>query len=193
MPLPCALIGSRPGAFCCLLLLLIWLCPAWAASLWEEEQQRLRVGLHLFPAVLGAQEDLSAQRNAEGVLEIVVVHKTSEQAAKQAVRALKELGQVQEIALALTILPVEQLPATHDRSLAAIFIASSRLEPALLRRLSEQHQVLVFSPFEGDVAAGAVAGLHVTDRILPAINLKQAQRAGLSFKPFFLGIAHHAD
>ncbi|MBK5940873.1 YfiR/HmsC family protein [Halochromatium roseum] len=136
---------------------------------------------------------MPAQRNADGVLEIAVAYRASEQAAKQAARALEQLGQVQEIALAVTILPVERLAANPERSLAAIFIANSGLEPALLRRLSERYQVLVFSPFEGDVAAGAVAGIHVADRILPAINLEQARRAGLSFKPFFLGIAQHAD
>ncbi|MEA3639749.1 MAG: YfiR/HmsC family protein [Lamprobacter sp.] len=151
------------------------------------------MGLNLFPAILGAQEELPAQCNADGALEIAVVYRASEQAAKQAARTLKQIGQVQELALVVSILPVERLSANPEQSLAAIFIANSGLEPALLRRLSEHYQVLVFSPFEGDVAAGAVAGIHVADRILPAINLKQARRAGLSFKPFFLGIAHHAD
>lgn len=168
-----------------------------ALPLWQEELQRLRVGLNLFPAVLGAQEQLSAQRNADGVLEIVIVYRSTDKAAQQAVASLEALGQVQGHPLRVSVLPIDQLEPDRepDREppLAAIFVASSGLEPDLLRRLSERHQVLVFSPFEGDVSAGAVAGIHVADRILPSINLAQARRAGLSFKPFFLRVAHHAE
>ncbi|MCF7978129.1 MAG: YfiR family protein [Chromatiaceae bacterium] len=183
--------GRQFGALSCLLLL--WLSSAWALPLWQEELQRLRVGLNLFPAVLGAQEQLSAQRNADGVLEIVIVYRSTDKAAQQAVASLEALGQVQGHPLRVSVVPIEQLEPNREPPLAAIFVASSGLEPDLLRRLSERHQVLVFSPFEGDVSAGAVAGIHVADRILPSINLAQARRAGLSFKPFFLRVAHHAE
>ncbi|MBK1620905.1 hypothetical protein CKO42_21250 [Lamprobacter modestohalophilus] len=183
--------GRQFGALSCLLLL--WLSSAWALPLWQEELQRLRVGLNLFPAVLGAQEQLSAQRNADGVLEIVIVYRSTDKAAQQAVASLEALDQVQGHPLRVSVVPIEQLEPNREPPLAAIFVASSGLEPDLLRRLSERHQVLVFSPFEGDVSAGAVAGIHVADRILPSINLAQARRAGLSFKPFFLRVAHHAE
>ena len=62
---------------------------------------------------------------------------------------------------------------------------------ARLRAWSERFRTLVFSPFAGDVEAGAVAGIYVADRILPFINLRQAQRAGIRFKPFFLKVARH--
>ncbi|NEX16121.1 MAG: hypothetical protein C1943_05670 [Halochromatium sp.] len=193
----CAGRGRQLVALCglLLLLLLLWLSlsTAWALSLWQEEQQRLRVGLNLFPAVLGAQERLSAQQTAEGALEIVVVYRSTDKAAQQAASSLKALGKVQGLPLRVSLLPIEQLKAAQGRPLAAIFVASSGLEPDRLRRLSELHRVLVFSPFEGDVSAGAVAGIHVADRILPSINLAQARRAGLSFKPFFLRVAHHAE
>ncbi|KAA6183847.1 hypothetical protein F2Q65_14415 [Thiohalocapsa marina] len=180
-------------ALCCLLLVLFWLSPVGALPLWQEEQQRLRVGLKLFPAVLDAQQELATKRRDDGMLEIAVVYRTSDQAARQAAAALEALDKVQDIPIAVSVLTVEQLQDNGARHIGAIFVASSGLEPELLRRLSEHHRVLVFSPFAGDVAAGAVAGIHVADRILPAINPAQAGRAGLNFKPFFLRVAHHAQ
>jgi hypothetical protein len=189
----CAGPLGRLGWLLCLLPMVIWSLSSLAVPLWQEEQQRLRVGLNLFPAVLGAQERLAEQCNADGELEIYVVSRSLDKAAQQAADALKAIGEVQRLSLRVTVLPIEQLRSAREQPIAAIFIATSGLEPQQLRRFSERHRTLVFSPFEGDVSAGAVAGIHVADRILPSINLAQARRAGLSFKPFFLRVAHHAE
>lgn len=176
-----------------MLLILFWQPLSWASSLWQEEQQRLRVGLNLFPAVLGALEKLSEQCNADGELEISVVYRTTDKAAQQAADSLQALDNLQGLPLRVRIMPIRQLRSARAGSIGAVFVASTGLEPQLLRLLSERHQTLVFSPFEGDVIAGAVAGVHVADRILPSINTEQAQRAGLSFKPFFRKVAHHVE
>jgi hypothetical protein len=163
------------------------------AGLWPEEQQRLRVGLKLFPAVLGAQEELRARCGPDGMLRVLVVHRGSDEVAQRAARSLKDLGEVDKLPLAVGIRSLGELESSSEESIAAIFVASVGLEHKRLRRLSERHRVLVFSPFAGDVAGGAVAGIHVADRILPAVNLEQAKRAGLRFKAFFLRVAHHGE
>ncbi|NBC47605.1 MAG: hypothetical protein GVY22_06375 [Gammaproteobacteria bacterium] len=167
--------------------------PAWAVSLWPEERQRLSVGLKLFPAVLGAQQGLEEKRRADGVLEVVVVYRGPDEAARQAAASLTELGAVQNMPLAVRTAAIAELEAPASPPFAAIFIATPGLEPHRLRELCARHQTLVFSPFAGDVAAGAVAGLHVSDRILPAVHLGHARRAGVQFKPFFLRIVHRVD
>ncbi len=77
--------------------------------------------------------------------------------------------------------------------LGGIFVASLDVGGKRLRLWSERHRTLVFSPFAGDVEAGAVAGIHVADRILPFVNLPQAHRAEVRFKPFFLDVAHRYE
>lgn len=191
---PCAVPGRGwLAVLICLLLTTTWSPVGWGGSLWAEDQQRLSVGIKLFPAVLGAQEALAAQRGSRGALEVIVVYRGSDQTARQAAAALEEIGSVQDIPLRISTQPVAALDAKPGRLLAAIFIASVELEPKRLQRLSEQHRTLVFSPFAGHVAGGAVAGIHVADRILPAVNLQQARRAGVRFKPFFLKVAHHVE
>lgn len=195
------LIMSGHVVGCCRLLCVTLACltllgygaESLARTLWPEDQQRLRVGLRIFPAVLDALEGLGQRRSATGDLHVVVTYQGANDVVHQVVTALEEIEQVQNMPLTLKVLALEDLWTYRGPALGGIFVASADIEPASLQRLSVLHEVLVFSPFAGDVKAGAVAGIHVTDRILPAINRAQAQRAGVRFKAFFLRVAHHAE
>ncbi|WP_296809504.1 hypothetical protein [Thiocapsa sp.] len=165
---------------------------AWTQSLWQEEEQRFRVGLKLFPAVLGAVEDLEDKRTDSGNLEIRVVYEGSDAVARDAASALRGIGRIHEIPLNVETLNAEALDS-DESLLAGVFVASVDVGAKRLRLWSERHRALVFSPFAGDVEAGAVAGIHVADRILPFVNLSRAKRAEVQFKPFFLKVARRYE
>lgn len=175
------------------LLVVTWLGWAGGAALWEEDRQRLAVGIKLFPACLGALEGLEQKRAPDGRLGVAVVYRDSDQDAREAARALNDVGQVRGLPLAVTLFSVTALETYQGPPLSAIFVASLDLGSQRLKAWSERDRLLVFSPFDGDVEAGAVAGIRVTDRVLPAVNLTQAARAGLRFKPFFLQVAHRYE
>lgn len=165
---------------------------AWNQPLWQEEEQRFRVGLKLFPAILGAIEDLEDRRASDGKLEIRVVYEGADTVAREAAAALRSIGRIREIPLNVQTLSADALDA-DDSLLGGIFVASVDVGAKRLRLWSERHRALVFSPFAGDVEAGAVAGIHVADRILPFVNLPRAQRAGVRFKPFFLKVVRRYE
>lgn len=161
--------------------------------LWQEEEQRFRVGLNLFPACLGAVESLDDHLAPDGSLQVLIVYEGSEQTALQALSSLGTTDRVRGYPVEMRILPSSALDEYSGARPAGIFVASVGLDPARLRAWSERYRALVFSPFAGAVEAGAVAGIHVADRILPAVNLTQARRARISFKPFFLKVAWQDD
>jgi len=167
--------------------------PASGAPLWQEDEQRLRVGLKIFSAVLGAVEGIGDRAAPDGAIEVVVVHKGSADAAHQAALDLQAVGQIQGRPLRLRTLTAKALDNDTEPAPAGIFVASPGVPPERLRAWSERWRTLVFSPFAGDVEAGAVAGLHITDQILPYVNTAQARRAGLRFKAFFLKVARQHD
>jgi hypothetical protein len=176
---------------CCGLCILAWAQAGWAAdpTLLQEDEQRLRVGLKIFPAVLGAMELLDSRAAADGTLQVLVVYQGSAADAREAVLGLEAVGEVRGRRLrvkALSAGALDQYPAT---GVGGIFVTSVAVGGARLRDWSERLQTLVFSPFAGDLEAGAVAGLYVADRVLPHINVPQARRAGVRFKPFFLKVA----
>ena len=167
--------------------------PASGQPLWQEEEQRLRVGLKIFSAVLGAVEGIADRAAPDGAVEVVVVHKGSADAASQAALDLQTMGQIQGRPLRLRTLTAKALDNYTEPAPAGIFVASPGVPAERLRAWSEGLQALVFSPFAGDVEAGAVAGLHITDQILPYVNTAQARRAGVRFKAFFLKVARQHD
>lgn len=162
-------------------------------TLWEEEQQRFRVGLKIFPACLGAVENLDDRLASDGSLQVLVIYEGSDATARQAVTSLNGIGKVRGLKLNAKALSVTAIDEDREADVSAIFVASVGLGSRQLRAWSERYRALVFSPFDGEVEAGAVAGLYVADRILPYINLAQSQRAGIRFKAFFLQVARQYD
>ena len=53
----------------------------------------------------------------------------------------------------------------------------------------QQKQVLLFSPFEGDVERGVTAGFRVTDKVLPMVNMASLKLSNIYLKAFFLRVA----
>lgn len=162
-------------------------------TLWHEEAQRLRVGLKIFAAVLGAVEPRTAERDPSDALQILVVHEGARPSAEEAVASLGAIGQIRGRPLRIGVLDARALDDYRCAPPDGIFVASVGLAGQRLRAWSEGLRTLVFSPFAGDVEAGAVAGIHVSDQILPALNVPQARRAGVRFKPFLLRVAHTHD
>jgi hypothetical protein len=180
-------------SLCLILCLGLRMASADTPALWQEEAQRFRVGLKIFPACLGALEALADSLAPDGSLPVVVVYEGSDETARQAVSNLEEIDRVRGFALNVRLLSASTLDAYSGARPGGVFVASVGVSSARLRSWSERHQTLVFSPFAGAVEAGAVAGIHVADRILPYINMTQAQRAHVRFKPFFLEVARKHD
>jgi hypothetical protein len=190
-----AMAALAPWLAC--LGILLWMGlqanPASGGSLWQEDEQRFRVGLKIFPAVLGALEGLEAKRSPDGALTVVVAYEGSAETADQAASDLRDMGQIHDLPLNVTTMTATALDKYAGAPIGGIFVASVGIGTQRLRAWSAQHRALVFSPFAGDVEAGAVAGIHIADQIRPYVNAAQAERAGLRFKAFFLQAARQHE
>ncbi|MCU7906349.1 MAG: YfiR family protein [Candidatus Thiodiazotropha sp. (ex Epidulcina cf. delphinae)] len=175
------------------LLLSVFATISPADKLWPEEEQRLNVGIHLFPACLNADLSLSEKLTPEKILRILVVHDQDPAHAQAVASGLRELDDVGGYPLQVDTVSLTALGAHETERVSALFIATPGIQSDIFNRWARQHHTMVFSPFAGDVERGAVAGLYVSDRILPSVNLSQAEQAGIRFKPFFLRVAKHHD
>lgn len=186
------------GAFLCLALCLLQtlLVPLDAQgnpqTLWREDEQRMQLGLKLFPVCIGAVDSLETAIGPDGRLLVLVVHEGPRNPALQ-IAAQFESAKVRGHGLRVEVLSAADLDAYTGPHPGGIFIASVGLSPSRLRAWSERQRTLVFSPFDGAVEDGAVVGLHVADRVLPIVNLTQAERTGVRFRPYFLEEARHYE
>jgi hypothetical protein len=163
------------------------------SGLWNEQKARLRIGQKLFPACLAARTSLDARLTPDGKILVLVVYRDAPGDASETVDRLQAIASLRNHPLRVIALSAVDLDHYNGAQPAGVFITSIGIEPQRLRDWSERHQTLVFSPFEGDVEHGAVAGIAVTGQVLPLVNLTQARRAGLRFKPFFLDVAERYE
>ncbi|BCU05719.1 hypothetical protein Atep_03960 [Allochromatium tepidum] len=185
------------GTFLCLALCIsVLLAPLDALGnpqgLWYEDEQRMQLGLKLFPVSIGALESLETVLGPDGRLLVLVVYEGSRNPALQVAAQFGSVT-VRGHGLRVEVLSAADLDAYTGPRPGGIFIASVGLSPDRLRAWSERQRALVFSPFDGAVEAGAVVGLHVADRVLPIVNLTQAERSGIRFRPYFLEEARHYE
>jgi len=177
----------------CNLLLagVLCLCCFAAASLaGPRDRERIMVGLDLFPSLLAADRDIAAKAGPDGKLLLVLVYRDDGEDLQPFVERLRRIGTIRNypIRIACARVPLREEEGVPP---AGLFIIQ-RLPRSAVRqvaRFGEKHRVITFSPFAGDVEEGILAGISITDRILPYVNLATMKRASIRLKPFFLRIA----
>lgn len=154
----------------------------------EFEERLVSVGLKVFPAIIAADESME-ERSADTPLFITIVYHDNRAYAETLARRLEKISPIKGRHLRIRVLSVEQL-LQQESSPDALFL-SQRLDQPLEQVLdyARRHNVISFSPFRGDVERGVLAGIAVTDRILPYINLRTLSSLKLELKPFFLKVA----
>ncbi len=152
--------------------------------------RRVWAGLDLFPSLLAADLDI-AHKQDDGTLLLVLVYVDDREAAEEMARHLREeIGTIRKIPIRVELTDDPQLSRYAERPPAGIFLTQRlRHRLAALIRYGRDHRVIVFSPFAGDVERGVAAGILISDRILPLINVEAIAASGIRFKSFFLRIA----
>lgn len=187
--------GRAPPALCGLwgICAIFHLTMALAQGLWPEAEQRLHVGEKLFPAFLTADQNLPQKLTPSGDVLVLVAHQDAEKLARKVADRLLLVERVRGLELQARVIEADRVADYRGPRAAAVFLVTPGTGTEGLANWGERLEALVFSPFAGDVELGAVAGIYVSDRILPFVNLPQARRAGVSFKPFFLKVAKSYD
>jgi hypothetical protein len=155
----------------------------------EQTDRRILVGLKLFPAVLAADTRITEKTAPDGRLHLAVVYKERADMAEHVAEHLRKAGSVRDIPLAVNVVTYAGLAALTGPP-AGVFLAewAPQALPGAVR-LGTRTGSIVFSPFRGDVALGAHAGVFVGDRILPLVNPAALKASGIQLKPFFLEVA----
>lgn len=169
------------------LVLLALLCTGQALAAGLE--QRLNIGLGLFPRIVAVDQKL-AEKLENGRVRVTLVSEGDRTLAFRLSKKLKRKTPT----LAGHPLTVEL--AEPDTLLAgppptAVFLAGP-LSETRFQRLAEyltRHRRLLFSAIPGDVERGAMAGISVTSRVLPYFNIPALEAAGIHIDPRVLAIS----
>lgn len=156
----------------------------------ELSDQRVRIGLDLFPSVLAADEAIEGKKCNDGTLQLILVHAGRENFAEEMAAALKRIKEIRGIPIGISIVEIHELEKTTDCPTAGIFLVE-RVTGAMeaVIRFGRDRHAIVFSPFPGDVENGVPSGMLITDRILPYVNIEALRLFDVHLKSFFLKIA----
>jgi len=188
--------GRLTRTLCLSLAMLVLAGSPWlgAVAADEYDARRVTVGVNLFPAVLAADQDIGEKRSGKGLLVLLLVHRDDPVLVERLAAVLRDKGAIRGIPLRVDIVEVDNLHDHPRDGVAGVFVAQ-RLGTDMAKVLDycRRNHLLSFSPFEGDVERGVAAGIAVSDRVLPYVNVAALDAVGLRIKPFFLRIAERYE
>jgi hypothetical protein len=162
----------------------------------SDEERRVRIALRLFRSLLAADTGLEAKTRKDGSVLVAFVYGADRSRAEEAATSLRariDEGSdetVRGLPLAVETASSSSVERWEERPPAAIFIAEP-LEPRTLRsvvRFGIDHRVIVYSPFEGDVERGVLAGISIEAQVRPYVNQATLEASHVELKPFFLKV-----
>ena len=176
------------GLLAAALLCLGTLAPV-STSAQDHLPPRLQIGINLLPAVIAANNGI-ASLAADKELKLYIVYQADDHDAELLRRSIGRVGRIKKRALVTQAISLDDLLQQDIEPMSTLFVAESldsRLDELI--EYSQQRRVLLFSPFEGDVARGVATGLQVTDRVRPLVNMASLKQSRIELKAFFLRIA----
>lgn len=155
-------------------------------------ERRTHVGLKLFRTLLAADLQSAQKVAADGKLPIHLVYASDAGDARELRANLKEgLIAVHDIPVRIEVTALADLLAARKDRPAAIFVAQQfeTVELERLIRFCIDRQIILFSPFEGDVEKGVLGGLSVEATVRPMINMRTLNASRVAIKSFYLKVA----
>ena len=158
-----------------------------------DDERRVRTGAKLFRALLAADLDLGERRADSGELRVLVLGSDVDLLEEAITLIAGEDGStLGDLPVGVEV--IGELSANGDAPVAGVFIADpAPAELAAIIRWGIEHGTIIYSPFEGHVEAGALAGIAVEARVRPYVNQQTLDAAGIRLKPFFLKVAKIHD
>lgn len=154
----------------------------------SQDERRVRTGARVFRTLLLADVALAAKAGVDGKLDIAIY--ASPGARIDDITALIVPEGAGAPGPAIQLRRLDALDESTPPPVG-LFLATPLTETQLVRAVdwSIRNQVILYSPFEGDVERGATAGLSIEAKVLPFVNQRTLSASGVELKPFFLKVA----
>jgi len=154
--------------------------------------RRITTGAKIFRALLAADVDISLKTTANGDLRLCLLYVDDTWNAEKAAATLgnRDDSRIRGNDITIEILPYDACVNANKKRCAGVFLTQTLNEEKLkkLARYANEQNMVVFSPFEGDVERGVQSGIAVEERVRPYLNIKALQTAEIRLKPFFLRV-----
>jgi len=161
----------------------------------EWDNQRIWLGLEMFPTILSADKNITEKIDNNGKLLLVLLYENKQNIADDMIKSLRKIGKIRNIPIEIEATNDFTLKKYETRNIAGIFLIEriNHKQFKDVSRYGKKHSIIVFSPFEKDVEMGIPAGIIIYDRIFPYINQNAIKAYNVKLKDLFLEIAEQYD
>jgi len=177
------------------MVLVFLLC--FSSPAWSEEDFRVLNGLKMFKSILQADQDINDKHNADNGLDIVFLYTGDLQRAEKLARSFLRMGRgdkkgrVKDMPVFVHLVKDMAHIEEMEIAVAGIFILDklSTEEIKAIALFGQNHNIVTYSPFRGDVEKGIFSGLTIDTSPKPFINAQVMNNSGIRIKSFFLRVA----
>ncbi len=176
------------------IVLMLWLLTATFAPAVADTftERRIIVGQKLFRTMLVSNLNYKNNISPEGRIYVDLLYQyDNEQAKKLASGLTLELTAIHGVPVIVRPLSITQYVHAQQVSSIGAFITEkidrNSLQQVIVKGHKNQH--ILFSPFEGDVEKGVMAGLSVESRVRPYVNISALKHSNVEMKPFFIKVS----
>jgi len=159
----------------------------------DYSDRRIHAGAKLFRTLLAADQNITEKISPDNNLQLGLIYENNQSVAKSVADDLQHRANsdIRNIPIKTRLLKVSELASSGAAHLAGLFITQQLFEDELqmVLRYAVDHQIIIYSPFEGDVEKGVLGGMSVEARVRPYLNIKTMQAANVHLKPFFMKVA----
>ena len=161
-------------------------------------ERRALVGLKLFRTLITADLKLAEKANQDNALPVLLIYANNKTQADEYRERLESIFEpVKKYSFKIEVANVFEFEKVRndkkvgDDKYAAVFIAQQLNNDELIPVIEYgiKNSVVVFSPFEGDVEKGVLAGISVQATVRPMLNMDTLNQSKLLIKPFYLKVA----
>jgi hypothetical protein len=163
-----------------------------AVSASDPTDRRIQISLPIFPRIVAVDNDFHKKLLPHDKVLLVFLYESDKEKAVSLADALK--GKLSNVAglefMAAAVSVRDQLVATATVP-TALFVAeplSEQLFASVLEYAVKQQRIL-FSPYVGDVERGATAGISITSRVNPYLNVKTLKRADININAVLMNLS----
>ena len=158
----------------------------------STEDRRIMISASVFPRIIAVDENLSKKLDSSGQVHLAIIYKLNkDKADKVAQQMLRKIKNIANKKILINIYKLSDIKNNSLERLSGVFIVEHMFGEDLeyIKKYASENHIILFSPFEGDVERGVMAGIFIGSKIRPYFNTKYLNYSQVKLNPAILKVS----
>ena len=156
------------------------------------EERRLTISTSIFPKIVALDQQLATKTAPDGSLYLGVVYIEDDDNAKNtALNIRNKVKKLAGINVHVENIPLSQILKAAHRRYAGLLLSEKFFGKDLIDIITfaSEQNILLFSPFDGDIEKGVSSSIFVGAKIRPYFNISALKEANIQLRPSILKVS----